>query len=123
MCSDLHTIHRSKRIAGDKPPAPLRAFKYAYVSQSTAKVMKIFEILSFNREILDRLDRLGIHPDDHKHLDLYNDYRTMKARGEKVTYIVAILAERYAVSERKVYNLIARLGKDCTEHAAIPPPK
>ena len=81
--------------------------------------MKIFEILSFNREILDRL---GIHPDDHKHLDLYNDYRTMKARGEKVTYIVAILAERYAVSERKVYNLIARLGKDCTEHAAIPPP-
>lgn len=33
--------------------------------------MKIFEILSFNREILDRLDRLGIHPDDHKHLDLY----------------------------------------------------
>lgn len=84
--------------------------------------MKIFEILSFNREILDRLDRLGIHPDDHKHLDLYNDYRTMKARAEKVTYIVAILAERYAVSERKVYNLIARLGKDCTERAATPPP-
>lgn len=87
--------------------------------------MKIFEILSFNREILDRLDRLdrlGIHPDDHKHLDLYNDYRAMKARAEKVTYIVAILAERYAVSERKVYNLIARLGKDCTERAATPPP-
>ena len=84
--------------------------------------MKIFEILSFNREILDRLDSLGIHPNDHKHLNLYNDYRAMKARAEKVTYIVAILAERYAMSERKVYDLIARLGKDCTERAVIPPP-
>lgn len=84
--------------------------------------MKIFEILSFNREILDRLDSLGIHPGDHKHLNLYNDYRVMKARAEKVTYIVAILAERYVMSERKVYDLIARLGKDCTQHAVTPPP-
>lgn len=46
----------------------------------------------------------------------------MKARREKMTYIVAVLAERYAVSERKVYNIIAHLEKDCTERAVIPPP-
>ena len=73
--------------------------------------MKIYEIIAFNREILD------------KHLPLYNDYRAMKARREKMTYIVAVLAERYAVSERKVYNIIAHLEKDCTERAVIPPPE
>ena len=47
----------------------------------------------------------------------------MKLRHEKMTYIVAVLAERYAMSERQVYNIIARLGKDCTERAVLPPPK
>lgn len=89
-----------------------------YVSQSTAKVMKIFEILSFNREILDRLDNFGIRPDDHKHLDLYNDYQAMKARSEKVTYIVAALAEKYKICERKVYDIVGRFGRDCTDGAA-----
>ena len=84
--------------------------------------MKIYEIIAFNREILDRFERIGIRPDDHKHLPLYNDYRAMKARREKMTYIVAVLAERYAVSERKGYNIIAHLEKDCTERAVIPPP-
>ena len=79
--------------------------------------MKIYEILSFNREILDRLDNIGVRPADHKHLDLYNDFRDMKAHHEKMTYIVAVLAERYAICERKVYDIIDRFGKDCTERA------
>lgn len=85
--------------------------------------MKIYEIIAFNREILDRLDRLGIRPDDHKHLALYNDYRAMKAQHEKKTYIVAVLAERYSFSERKVYDILAHLEKDCTERAVLPPPE
>lgn len=85
--------------------------------------MKIFEILSFNKEILDRLDNFGIRPDDHKHLDLYNDYQAMKTQGEKVTYIVATLAERYNISERKVYDIVGRFGKDCIEHAAATTPE
>ncbi len=85
--------------------------------------MKIYEILSFNKEILDRLGRAGIRPEDCRYLDLYNDYLKMKADREKMTYIVAALADRYAVSERKVYTLIARFGKECTERAANPPPE
>ena len=30
-----------------------------------------------------------------------------------MTYIVAILAERYDISERKVYGLIKRFQSDC----------
>ena len=34
--------------------------------------------------------------------------------GEKVTYIVTVLSERYHVSERKVYSLVKRFGQHCT---------
>lgn len=33
--------------------------------------------------------------------------------GDKVSYIVASLAERYHVCERKVYALVKRYGSDC----------
>lgn len=83
--------------------------------------MKIYEILSFNREILDRMDRIGIRPTDFKHINLYNDYQTMKVRHEKMTYIVAVLADRYNICQRKVYDIIGRFGKDCTECAVVQP--
>lgn len=85
--------------------------------------MKIYEILTFNKEILDRLGRIGIRPEDCRYIDLYNDYLAMKASREKMTYIVAVLADRYAVSERKVYAVIAQFGKECTERAVNPPPE
>ena len=37
----------------------------------------------------------------------------MHAQGNKVSYIVAVLAQRYAVSERKVYSLLKRFGRNC----------
>ena len=35
----------------------------------------------------------------------------MKSRGEKTTYAVLYLANKYSVCERKVYDLIKRFGK------------
>lgn len=76
--------------------------------------MKVFEILNFNREPLKRLQQAGIRIEDVEYIDLYNDYRVMLGGGEKVSYIVATLADRYHVSERKVYTLIKRYGRECT---------
>ena len=56
--------------------------------------MKVFEILNFNREPLKRLQQAGIRIEDVEYIDLYNDYRMMFGGGEKVSYIVAILADR-----------------------------
>lgn len=64
--------------------------------------MKIFEILNFNREPLKRLQQAGIRIEDVEYIDLYNDYRVMLGGGDKVSYIVATLADRYHVSERSV---------------------
>ena len=75
--------------------------------------MTIYEILSFHRELLRRLCNVGIKPSDYRFVALYEDYMRMKREGDKTTYIVAILAERYAVCERKVYDIIRRMSAEC----------
>lgn len=75
--------------------------------------MKIFEILSFNRELLRRLSEVGIKPNDYAYIDLYNDYSKLRSEGYKVTYIITFLSDKYSISERKVYTVINRFSKDC----------
>ena len=76
--------------------------------------MTLFEALKFNREPLEMLISLGGKQDDLRFIDLYTEYEVMKKQGEKTTYAVAFLANKDAVSERKVYDVIKRFGKHCT---------
>lgn len=55
--------------------------------------------------------------EDVQYIELYNDYNRLLDEGEKVSYSVAVLAERYNVCERKVYTLIKRLQSDCNPFA------
>ena len=77
--------------------------------------MKLYEVISFNRELLRRLSSVGIRLDDCKYIDLYEDYRKLREGGGKMTNIAAVLAEKYGVCERQVYLIIARFEKDCTD--------
>ena len=54
--------------------------------------MTRFDILYFNRELIKRLQDAGIKPGDCRYIELYEDYRHMIEEGDKVTYIVAVLA-------------------------------
>ncbi len=74
--------------------------------------MTIYEVLKFIGEPLERLTDAGIKTGDYKYIALYEDYRKALKTGEKVGYIVAVLAERYGVSERTVYDVVKRFGKD-----------
>ena len=76
--------------------------------------MTLFEALKFNREPLEMLISLGGKQDDLRFIDLYTEYEVMKKPGEKTTSAVAILPNKYSVSERKVYDVIKRFGKHCT---------
>lgn len=79
--------------------------------------MKVIDILNFNRELLKKLQDAGIRLEDYRYVDLYSDYTRMLERGGKVPYIVAVLSDRYSVSERKVYDLIKRFQSDCKTFA------
>lgn len=75
--------------------------------------MKIIEILELNRGLLRICGRLGVKTDDVEYIDLFNDFNEMVAKGEKVSYAVAVVAERYGVCERKVYSLVKRFNSEC----------
>lgn len=79
--------------------------------------MTLFEILNFNKEIIDRLISAGFKVGDSKYLELYADYMRMRNQGEKMTYIVTALSERYSVSERKIYSIIKKFETNCTAGA------
>lgn len=81
--------------------------------------MRLYEILDFNHNMLRIMRQAGIREDDYRYYPLFVDYRRMRSRGDKVTYIVAVLAERYHVSERKVYGLLRRYKTDCTTGALL----
>lgn len=75
--------------------------------------MTIYEALKFYREPYLRLLEMGVTASDIRLVELYTDYLSMRGEGLKVTYIVAALAQRYHVCERKVYALVKRYGRDC----------
>ena len=75
--------------------------------------MKIIEIVKINRELLKNLHTAGVRMEDAEYINLYTDYHKLKKNGEKVSYIVAVLADRYDISERTVYNLIKRFSSEC----------
>ena len=79
--------------------------------------MTVYEILNFNKEFLFRLALIGFKPEDYRFIDLYSEYEQMLQNGDKVTYIVSVLSDKYEVSERKVYAIIKRFRKDCTVRA------
>lgn len=83
--------------------------------------MKLYELLDFNKELLKRLWFAGIKPEDYRYADLFADYECMCQDGEKKTYIVAMLAEKYGISERKVYSVINHLSQelDCCKSRAV----
>ncbi|MGP1464208.1 hypothetical protein [Prevotella koreensis] len=76
--------------------------------------MTLFEIIYFNRELIKRLQSVGFKPADCRYIELYNDYEHMYKQGEKVTYIVSRLSEKYDTSERKIYSIIKRFQTNCT---------
>jgi hypothetical protein len=79
--------------------------------------MTIFEILKFNRELLNRLRQYGIRLEDADYIDLFADFNNMVGAGNKVSYTVAVLADKYDVSERKVYSLIKHFQNNCNPGA------
>lgn len=74
--------------------------------------MKLYELLDFNKELLKRLCSAGIKPEGYKYADLFADYERLNREGEKKTYIVAMLADKYGISERKVYSVINHLSQE-----------
>ena len=75
--------------------------------------MKVVEILKLGEKFLEALHDSCIKLSDFKYIGLYEEYRDIVDGGEKKTYAIAVLSKKYRISERQVYYLIKKMGRDC----------
>ena len=75
--------------------------------------MQVFEMLSLCQELIGRMKANNIKVEDVEYLPLFEEYRSMKERGEKVTYIMTYLSEKHNVSERTLYRVFALFMREC----------
>lgn len=66
--------------------------------------MTVYELMKLNERLLTLMSAINIRAEDCAYLPIYEEYREMKAKGDKVTYIVTYLSEKYKVSERTLYR-------------------
>lgn len=76
--------------------------------------MKVFEILKLGHDWLELLHNSCIKVSDVKHLQMYEEYTSMTKEGHKISYISALLSEKFRISERQFFYIIKRLSQDCT---------
>lgn len=70
--------------------------------------MRVADFVKMSAETLKMLSKFGVRTDDYKHVELFADYEAMAADGIKTSYVVAVLAERYSLSESSVYRVLRR---------------
>lgn len=75
--------------------------------------MKVIELLKIDQLVLRLLQESCVRVDDVRFVELYEEYQRILKEGYKVSYAVTLLAEKYGISERKVYYLIKKFSKDC----------
>lgn len=75
--------------------------------------MKVIEILKLAENFAKALQGTCIKMSDFKYIELYDEYVAIVASGAKSTYAVAVLSEKYNISERQVYYLLKKFTQDC----------
>lgn len=70
--------------------------------------MKVADFVRISAETLKLLSNFGIRTGDFKYVGLYADYEAMATKGDKVSYIVTVLADKYGISCSSVWRMLRR---------------
>lgn len=79
--------------------------------------MKVYEALNLLKSPIFALLNSGVRVEDVKYLALYKEYKHLVNEGYKCGYAAAVVAEKYSVSVRSVYDIVKRLDNDCSDAA------
>lgn len=74
--------------------------------------MKAYELLKVNEGMIRILENHSLLVADIHYIPVIEEYIRLLNDGEKKTYIVQILSDKYGLSERTVYRLIDKLMCD-----------
>lgn len=75
--------------------------------------MKVIELLKIDHKVLQMLQECCIRIGDIRYISLYEDFMKIVNEGGKATYAVAVLSEKYHISERQVYYLLRKFSREC----------
>lgn len=74
--------------------------------------MKRADLILFNEEMMRKLRKAGVRPDDYKYSDLYRDYLHLMQTESSRKVIILSLAQKYSYTDRQVYNIIKHMEKE-----------
>ena len=74
--------------------------------------MKVVEYLKIGKELLKVMSSYDLKCKDYEYITLYDDYTDMRNNGLKVDYILAVLSEKYHISDSTIKRIIRRLSKE-----------
>ena len=81
--------------------------------------MKRIELVTFNAELLQKLQQAGVKIGDWQHVAMYQDYERMVKDGHKKTYIMLFLSDKYHLSPRTIHTILQHLCQECNPPASV----
>ncbi len=70
--------------------------------------MRIADFIRLHKEMMNLLSNYEIKMDDFKYIEMFEDYDAMVKEGNKISYIVSYLSDKYRLSEASVYRVLKR---------------
>lgn len=75
--------------------------------------MKVYEIVKIGKDLLEMLQKSCMSMDDCRYVEMYEEYVRLMNDGSKKARVAPYLAKKYNMSERRVYYLLKKFGKEC----------
>lgn len=80
----------------------------SYNIKSEINAVSGYNLVKLNAKTLKTMSEIGLKADDWQYVELFEKYLSMRADGQKYTYIIATLAERHGISESSVKRIVNR---------------
>ena len=74
--------------------------------------MKAYELLNINESLLKVMDSLSLAISDVKYVPVIKDYLRLMGEGNKKTYVVQVLSDKYDIAERTLYRVVDKMMGD-----------
>ena len=88
----------------------MQKYKESIKQNSDLAVVSLYSVLKLNLNQLKLMSDFDIPAHYYRYIPMFEDYLQMRAAGEKMAYIIAVLTERYDVSDSTVKRVIKALS-------------
>lgn len=74
--------------------------------------MKRYDILKMNHPVLEIFLKNGISLQEVRNIKVFEDFTDLCNHCEKIEYAAIMVAKKYSISPRSVYNIAKRMRRD-----------